>query len=140
MNILDTLAVRFEADASALFRSLDTLDARLSALRRQSAAPVSLPAMLEMRLTVAADDAISRSLSGAGQTLSEAVRAHDAAFSGALADAQHAMAAALQSAVDKLAASITVTVPVNIDGQRLVSATLANLRRRSVSQGDGLSI
>lgn len=140
MNILDTLAVRFEADAGELFASLDAIDARLLALRSSGEQPVTLPLEWQAQLTVTADEAISHALSSAGDTIAEAIRAHDVAFSDALADAQRAMAGALQSAADKLASSITITVPVNIDGQRLADATISNLRRRSLSQGMQISI
>lgn len=95
MTTLDTLCVRLEAEAGSLFQDLDTLEHRLTALRGQSGQRVSLPAELEMRLSVTADEAIAGALRGAGDTLSAAVQGHDVQLGGALAEAQQAMAAAL---------------------------------------------
>ena len=96
MTTLDTLCVRLEAEAGSLFQDLDTLEHRLTALRGQSGQRVSLPAELEMRLSVTADEAIAGALRGAGDTLSAAVQGHDVQLGGALAEAQQAMAAALR--------------------------------------------
>ena len=93
MTTLDTLCVRLEAEAGSLFQDLDTLEHRLTALRGQSGQRVSLPAELEMRLSVTADEAIAGALRGAGDTLSAAVQGHDVQLGGALAEAQQAMPA-----------------------------------------------
>lgn len=123
MSTLDTLTVRFEADAKALFDSLDTVSDRLNALRAGSTNV--LPAMgdIQMQLTVTADEAISRALSNAGSMLSAAVLSHEEQFASALSASQQAMAAALQSAAQQLASSIQITVPVAINGQQVATAT-----------------
>lgn len=139
MTTLDTLCVRLEAEAGSLFQDLDTLEHRLTALRGQSGQRVSLPAELEMRLSVTADEAIAGALSGAGDTLSAAVQGHDVQLGGALAEAQQAMAAALQSAVNKLSASLNVNVPVYIDSTRVANAVVNQVRRRLVSGGRSLA-
>ena len=139
MTTLDTLCVRLEAEAGSLFQDLDTLEHRLTALRGQSGQRVSLPAELEMRLSVTADEAIAGALRGAGDTLSAAVQEHDVQLGGALAEAQQAMAAALQSAVNKLSASLNVTVPVYIDSTRVANAVVNQVRRRLVSGGRSLA-
>ena len=139
MTTLDTLCVRLEAEAGSLFQDLDTLEHRLTALRGQSGQRVSLPAELEMRLSVTADEAIAGALRGAGATLSAAVQGHDVQLGGALAEAQQAMAAALQSAVNKLSASLNVTVPVYIDSTRVANAVVNQVRRRLVSGGRSLA-
>ena len=90
MTTLDTLCVRLEAEAGSLFQDLDTLEHRLTALRGQSGQRVSLPAELEMRLSVTADEAIAGALRGAGDTLSAAVQGHDVQLGGALAEASPA--------------------------------------------------
>jgi len=135
MPTIDTLAVRFEADAQALFQSLDTLEMRLSALREGRVH--TLPAMsdISMQLTVTADEAISRALQGAGETLKNAVLSHEAQFSAALQSAQQAMAAALQSAVSRLTDSIQITVPVTINSQRVATATAKTLDQRALTSG-----
>lgn len=109
MTTLDTLCVRLEAEAGSLFQDLDTLEHRLTALR------------------------------GAGDTLSAAVQGHDVQLGGALAEAQQAMAAALQSAVNRLSASLNVTVPVYIDSTRVANAVVNQVRRRLVSGGRSLA-
>ena len=139
MTTLDTLCVRLEAEAGSLFQDLDTLEHRLTALRGQSGQRVSLPAELEMRLSVTADEAIAGTLRGAGDTLAAAVQGHDVQLGGALAEAQQAMAAALQSAVNKLSASLNVTVPVYIDSTRVANAVVNQVRRRLVSGGRSLA-
>lgn len=139
MTTLDTLCVRLEAEAGSLFQDLDTLEHRLTALRGQSGQRVSLPAELEMRLSVTADEAIAGALRGAGDMLSAAVQGHDVQLGGALAEAQQAMAAALQSAVNKLSASLNVTVPVYIDSTRVANAVVNQVRRRLVSGGRSLA-
>lgn len=139
MITLDTLCVRLEAEAGSLFQDLDTLEHRLTALRGQSGQRVSLPAELEMRLSVTADEAIAGALRGAGDTLAAAVQGHDVQLGGALAEAQQAMAAALQSAVNKLSASLNVTVPVYIDSTRVANAVVNQVRRRLVSGGRSLA-
>lgn len=139
MTTLDTLCVRLEAEAGSLFQDLDTLEHRLTALRGQSGQRVSLPAELEMRLSVTADEAIAGALRGAGDTLAAAVQGHDVQLGGALADAQQAMASALQSAVNKLSASLNVTVPVYIDSTRVANAVVNQVRRRLVSGGRSLA-
>ena len=133
MTTLDTLCVRLEAEAGSLFQDLDTLEHRLTALRGQSGQRVSLPAELEMRLSVTADEAIAGALRGAGDTLSAAVQGHDVQLVGALAEAQQAMAAALQSA------SLNVNVPVYIDSTRVANAVVNQVRRRLVSGGRSLA-
>lgn len=55
------------------------------------------------------------------------------------AEAQQAMAAALQSAVNKLSASLNVTVPVYIDSTRVANAVVNQVRRRLVSGGRSLA-
>lgn len=139
MTTLDTLCVRLEAEAGSLFQDLDTLEHRLTALRGQSGQRVSLPAELEMRLSVTADEAIAGALRGAGDTLAAAVQGHDVQLGGVLAEAQQAMAAALQSAVNKLSASLNVTVPVYIDSTRVANAVVNQVRRRLVSGGRSLA-
>lgn len=139
MTTLDTLCIRLEAEAGSLFQDLDTLEHRLTALRGQSGQRVSLPAELEMRLSVTADEAIAGALRGAGDTLAAAVQGHDVQLGGALAEAQQAMAVALQSAVNKLSASLNVTVPVYIDSTRVASAVVNQVRRRLVSGGRSLA-
>ena len=139
MSTLDTLCVRLEAEAGSLFQDLDTLEHRLTALRGQSGQRVSLPAELEMRLSVTADEAIAGALRGAGDTLAAAVQGHDVQRGGALAEAQQAMAAALQSAVNRLSASLNVTVPVYIDSTRVANAVVNQVRRRLVSGGRSLA-
>lgn len=139
MTTLDTLCVRLEAEAGSLFQDLDTLEHRLTALRGQSGQRVSLPAELEMRLSVTADEAIVGALRGAGDTLAAAVQGHDVQLGGALAEAQQAMAAALQSAVNRLSASLNVTVPVYIDSTRVANAVVNQVRRRLVSGGRSLA-
>lgn len=140
MPNLDTLTVRLEADAQALMKDLDSLDQRLD--RLQEGKTVSLPAFsaLEMRLTVAADEAISRSLNGAGEALSQAVLQHETAFSAALADAQRQLAAALERAVERLSSRIEITVPVSIDGARLTTHVISRLREQSVGSGGMLML
>ena len=63
----------------------------------------------------------------------------DDAVKNALAEAQQAMAAALQSAVNKLSASLNVTVPVYIDSTRVANAVVNQVRRRLVSGGRSLA-
>lgn len=140
MNDLDTLSVRFEADANALFHTLDDLDTRLNALKRGGNIAVSLSHEIETLLTVTADGAIARSLENAGDTLAKAVRDHDLAFESALAQAENAMAGALQAAVNKLAASINVTIPVSVDGYRLGTAAVKGLKRQSLAKGKMVSL
>lgn len=72
-------------------------------------------------------------------TLSAAVQGHDVQLGGALAEAQQAMAAALQSAVNKLSASLNVNVPVYIDSTRVANAVVNQVRRRLVSGGRSLA-
>ncbi len=135
MTTLDTLTVSFEADANALFSSLDALDARLAALRGQGTQRLDFNHEIETMLTVTADEAISRALSGAGERLAAAVSAHEANFGSALASAERAMADALQAAVNRLSASINVTIPVSVDGYRLGTAALRGLQRQSLASG-----
>ena len=135
MSTLDTMTVRFEADARSLLSDLNALENRLDRLREGEA--VSFPSLsdLQLRLTVAADEAISRALSGAGHTLSQAVLSHEAQFSRSLTQSQKALSGALQKAADKMASSIRVTVPVYVDGQKVAQAVIGRLRRQSVSEG-----
>lgn len=135
MSTLDTLTVCFEADAAALFSSMDTLETRLAALRAGSVQ--TLPAMGDvlMQLTVAADDAISRALQNAGNTLSAAVLSHEAQFSSSLQSSQQAMASALRSAAQQLSPTIHVTVPVTISGQRVSSASEKFNTQRALQTG-----
>ncbi len=135
MTTLDTLTVSFEADAEGLFSSLDALDARLTALRAQGAQQINLNHEIETLLTVTADDAISRALSGAGDRLSSAIEAHEIAFGAALAGAERAMADALQAAVNRLSSAINITVPVSVDGYRLGTAALRGLQRQALGSG-----
>lgn len=139
MTTLDTLCVRFEAEAGDLFNSLDSIESRVAALREGGDAAVTLPADIEMRLCVAADEAISAALRGAGDTLSDAVAGHDVQFGAALAAAQQAMAAALQSAVNRLSASFNVTVPVYVDSTRVANAALGKIKQRLLSSGRSLA-
>lgn len=90
-------------------------------------------------MSVTADEAIAGALRGAGDTLSAAVQGHDVQLGGALAEAQQAMAAALQSAVNKLSASLNVNVPVYIDSTRVANAVVNQVRRRLVSGGRSLA-
>ena len=135
MPTIDTLSVRFEADAQELFRSLDTLEERLSVLREGRTH--TLPGMsdISMQLTVTADEAISSALSGAGETLKSAVLSHEMQFAAALQSAENAMAAALLSAADRLANSIHITVPITLNGQRVATATSKNLDQRALTSG-----
>ena len=135
MQTLDTMTVRFEADARALLGDLDTLESQLD--RLQEGKTVSFPSLsdLQLRLTVAADEAVSRALSGAGQTLAQAVDSHEVKLAQALNQSQKALAAALQSAADKMASSIRITVPVSVDGQKVANAVINKLRLQSVSGG-----
>ena len=135
MPTLDTLTVRLEADARQLMHDLTALETRLDRLQQGRAFSFPPASELEMRLTVAADQSIARALQNAGDMLSQAVLSHEAQFSAALSQAQNAMAAALQSAVDRLASSIRITVPVSIDGQRLATATVKNIRQQSIARG-----
>lgn len=157
MTTLDTLSVRFEADTAALFSSLDALETRLNALRSTNEMPLSLSQEIETRLTVTADEAVSRALNGAGERLSQAVEHHDAAyasalaaagerlvqaidshevaFGSALAAAENALAAALQSAVSQLQNAINITIPVSVDGYRLGSAALKGIKQQSLAAG-----
>ena len=135
MPTLDTLTVRLEADARQLMHDLTALETRLDRLQQGRAFSFPQASELEMRLTVAADQSIARALQNAGDMLSQAVLSHEAQFSAALSQAQNAMAAALQSAVDRLASSIRITVPVSIDGQRLATATVKNIRQQSIARG-----
>ena len=139
MTTLDTLCVRLEAEAGSLFQDLDSLEDRLTALRGQSGQRVALPAELEMRLNVTADEAIAGALRGAGDTLAAAVQGHDVQLGGALAAAEQAMAAALQSAVNRLSASFNVTVPVYIDSTRVANAVIGRVRQQLVSGGRSLA-
>ncbi|MBQ7455202.1 MAG: hypothetical protein IJS53_02055 [Clostridia bacterium] len=136
MSTLDTLTVRFEADAADLLGSLDDVDRRLKALRDQRTIPLTLAGQIETRLTVAADEAISRALSGAGERLSQAVEGHEAAFGQALAAAEQAMGAALQSAVRSLQNSVNITIPLYVDGARLTTAVVRGLRQQTLTQGE----
>lgn len=135
MNTLDTLSVRFEADAGAVFAVLDGLSARLESLRGAGSAHFTLTHEIETLLTATADGAISHALSDAGERLSSAVRDHEVSLDRALSAAQNVLAAALQSAVNKLAASINVTDPLNVDGYRLATAALRGLRLQEVASG-----
>ncbi len=135
MTTLDTLCVRLEAEAGDVFGKLDTLETRLHALRGQGAQTISLPADLEMRLTVAADDAVSAALAGAGETLAAAVAGHDAQLGAALASAQQALADALTAAVNRLSASLNVTVPVYIDSTRVANAVVGNVKQKLMMKG-----
>ena len=138
MTTLDTLCVRLEAEAGDVFGTLDTLETRLAALRGQDNRPISLPADIEMRLTVAADDAVSAALAGAGETLSAAVASHDVQLASALASAQQALADALTAAVNRLTASLSVTVPVYIDSTRVAGAVVGNVKQRMMTAGKSL--
>lgn len=140
MPTLDTLTVRFEADARALLSDLNALETRLDQLQQGRNIAFPHASELEMRLTVSADQAISRALAGAGDQLSQAVSNHEKQFSTALSQAQNALAAALQKAVDKLASSIQITVPVTIDGQKLATATLRNIRQQSIARGSYMAL
>lgn len=135
MPTLDTLTVRLEADARSLLSDLTTLETRLDRLQQGKSAAFPRASELELRLTVAADQAISHALQGAGDTLSQAVLRHETQFAAALNQAQSAMTAALQNAVDRLASSIQITVPVSIDGQKLATATVKNIRQQSIARG-----
>lgn len=139
MTTLDTLCVRFEAEAGDLFNSLDSIESRIAALREGGDTAATLPAEIEMRLCVAADEAISSALRGAGDTLSDAVAGHEVQLGASLAAAQQAMAAALQSAVNRLSASFNVTVPVYIDSTRVANAALGKIKQRLLSSGRSLA-
>jgi len=133
VSTLETLTVRFEADADAFFQSADALEKRLAAIK--SASPVRLPLDLETRLTVAADGAISAALSGAGDTLAQAVRDHEVSFQSALSDDRRQLAAALESAVSRSVSNISVTIPVTVSGSTVTTAAVRSLRERMLSQG-----
>lgn len=135
MPTLETLTVCLEADARKLMNDLSALETRLDHLQQGKSVAFPHASDLEMRLTVAADQSISCALQSAGDTLSQAVLSHEAQFSAALAQAQSALTAALQGAVDKLASSIHITVPVSVDGQRLATAAVKNIRQQSITRG-----
>ena len=88
-----------------------------------------------MRLTVTADQAISRALAGAGDTLANAVLSHETQFAAALSEAQQALSHALNAAIERLASSIQITVPVHVDSKKLTTATVQNIRQQSVTRG-----
>lgn len=140
MPTIETLTVRLEADAQSLLQDLSALETRLDQLQQGKIIAFPRASDLELRLTVAADQAISHALQSAGDTLSQAVLSHEAQFSAALSQAQSAMASALQSAADKLASAIQITVPVSIDGQRLATATIKNIRRQSIARGSYVAL
>ena len=135
MSTLDTMTVRFEADARALLGDLNALETRLNQL--QEGKSVSFPSLsdLQLRLTIAADEAVTRALSGAGYTLSQAIQSHETHLSQALAQSQKSLAGALQKAADKMASSIRITAPVYVDGQKVANAVISRLHRQSVSGG-----
>lgn len=135
MSTLETLTVCLEADARRLMNDLTALETRLDHLQQGRSVAFPHASDLEMRLTVAADQSIARALQSAGDTLSQAVLSHETQFSAALAQAQNALVSALQNAVDRLASSIHITVPVSIDGQRLAAATIKNIRQQSIARG-----
>ena len=135
MPTLETLTVCLEADARKLMNDLTALETRLDHLQQGKSVAFPHASDLEMRLTVAADQSISRALHSAGDALSQAVLSHETQFSAALAQSQNALVSALQSAVDKLAASIHITVPVSVDGQRLATAAVKNIRQQSITRG-----
>ncbi|MBR6787338.1 MAG: hypothetical protein IKM26_05415 [Clostridia bacterium] len=140
MPTLDTLTVRFEADARNLLNDLSALETRLDRLQMGRAVAFPSASELEMRLTVTADQAISHALSGAGDVLAHAVQAHEVQFSAALSQAQAALADTLSAAVDKLASSIRITAPVYIDGQKLADATVKNIRQQSITRGSYVAL
>jgi hypothetical protein len=137
---LDTLTVRFEADARNLLQDLTALETRLDHLQQGKIVSFPGASELEMKLTVTADQAISRALSTAGDTLSAAVLSHEAQFSAALSHAQSALSDALSQAVNKIASSIHITVPVYVDGQKVASAAVKNIRQQSVSRGTPVAL
>lgn len=135
MPTLDTLTVRFEADARNLLHDLSALETRLDHLQQGRSVAFPSTAELELKLTVTADQAISRALAGAGDALAGAVLSHEVQFSAALSEAQEALSHALNAAVEKLASSIQITVPVHIDSKKLATATVQGIRQQSVSRG-----
>lgn len=140
MPTLDTLTVRFEADARNLLHDLSALESRLDRLQTGRTVAFPTASELEMRLTVTADQSISRALAGAGDVLANAVLSHETQFSAALSQAQSALADALSAAVDKIASSIHITAPVYIDGQKLADATVKNIRQQSVTRGSYVAL
>ncbi len=140
MPTLETLTVCLEADARKLMNDLTALETRLDHLQQGRSISFPQASELEMRLTVAADQAVSRALRGAGDTLSQAVLSHETQFAAALAQSQNALVAALQGAVDKLASSIHITVPVSVDGQRLAAATVRNIRQQAITRGSAATL
>lgn len=132
MSNIETLTVRFEADAAPFFKSAEEIEQRLRSLR-QGGAPV--PLEMETRLTVAADSAIRRALEGAGETLAEAVRAHDISLGNALAGAERELADALRSAVRQAVSAITITVPVTVSGTAVSSAGARDTKVKTLLQG-----
>lgn len=135
MPTLDTLTVRFEADARNLLHDLSALETRLDRLQQGKSVAFPSASELELRLTVTADQAISRALAGAGDQLKNAVISHETQFAAALSEAQEALAHALSAAVDRLASSIQITVPVHVDSKKLTTATVQNIRQQSVTRG-----
>lgn len=135
MPTLDTLTVRFEADARNLLHDLSALETRLDRLQQGKSVAFPTASELEMRLTVTADQAISRALAGAGDTLAGAVLSHETQFAAALSEAQEALSRALNAAVERLASSIQITVPVHVDSQKLATATVQSIRQQSVTRG-----
>ena len=140
MPTLDTLTVCFEADARNLMQDLDALEMRMDQLQRGKSVAFPSASELEMQLTVVADHAVSQALSTAGDTLAQAVLSHETQFSAALAQAETALTDALSRAVDKLASSIHITVPVSIDGQKVAAATVKNIRQQSLTRGSMVTL
>lgn len=140
MPTLDTLTVRFEADARHLLSDLTAMETRLDALQQGKNVTFPGASDLAVHLTVTADQAISRALATAGDTLANAVHAHESQFAASLSQAQAALADALTAAVNKLASSISVTVPVYVDGQKVATAAVKNIRQQSLTRGSYVTL
>ena len=140
MPTLDTLTVRFEADARHLLSDLTAMETRLDALQQGKNVTFPGASDLAVQLTVTADQAISRALATAGDTLATAVHAHESLFAASLSQAQAALADTLTAAVNKLASSISVTVPVYVDGQKVATAAVKNIRQQSLTRGSYVTL
>lgn len=135
MATLDTLTIRFEADAENLFAGLTALETRLNSLKGDGEIFSNGELNLSARLSAVSDEAITGALSRAGETLAQAVRAQDIRAADAVSGARAQLSAALEAAVDKIASSIHITVPVSVDGYRLGLAAVRGIRRVAAAQG-----
>lgn len=140
MATLDTLTIRFEADAEHLFRGIDALETRLNAIKGEGELFTGGELNLHARLTAVNDEAIRDALSQAGNTLAQAVQAQDARAADAMTRAEDSLCAALRSAADTIISSIHITVPLTVDGYKLGQAAISGIRRVAASQGTASAI